>query len=53
MNDNGTFTVLADALNLPTSLHFAGDAALIVTLTGEVWKINGVSNRGGHQRDDD
>ena len=53
VNDNGTFTVLADALNLPTSLHFAGDAALIVTLTGEVWKINGFSNRGGHQRDDD
>jgi hypothetical protein len=33
-------------LNLPTSVHFVGDDALVVTLTGEVWRINGVA--GGH-----
>jgi hypothetical protein len=55
VNDNGTFTVLADELNQPTSLHFVGDTALIVTLTGEVWKIKGVSGLGqqGHDGDDE
>ena len=42
VNDDGTFSVLVDALNLPTSLDFVGDTAFIVTLGGEVWKIDGV-----------
>ena len=46
VNDNGTFTVLLDRLDLPTSLDFAGDTAFIVTLTGEVWKIRHVSQMG-------
>ncbi|MEO6398948.1 MAG: ScyD/ScyE family protein [Tepidiformaceae bacterium] len=43
LNANGTFSVVVDRLNLPTSLDFIGDSAFIVTLNGEVWKINGVS----------
>jgi sugar lactone lactonase YvrE len=43
VNSNGSFTVLVDGLNLPTTLEFAGDTAYVVTLNGEVWKIDGVS----------
>ncbi len=46
VNDNGTFSVLVDSLDRPTSLNLAGDTALIVTLTGEVWKIKHVSQLG-------
>jgi sugar lactone lactonase YvrE len=47
VNDNGTFTVLVDGLDLPTSLDFSGDTAFIVTLNGEVWKVDGVSGLKG------
>ncbi len=40
INDDGTTTVLADEINLPTSLHFLGSTALVVTLAGEVWKFD-------------
>jgi len=40
VNDDGTTTVLADGINLPTSLHFIGSMALVVTLAGEVWKFD-------------
>jgi hypothetical protein len=39
-NGNGTFTVIADALNQPTSLELIGHRAYVVTLTGEVWRID-------------
>ena len=42
-NRNGTFTVVADALDLPTSVDFKRDAAFIVTNDGEVWKIADVN----------
>ncbi len=41
-NADGTFTVIADSLNQPTSLEFIGNSAYIVTLTGEIWMIDGV-----------
>jgi hypothetical protein len=41
---NGTFTVLADRLNIPTSLQFIGTTAFIVTLTGEIWTVENVSD---------
>ena len=41
-NRDGTFTVLIDRLNQPTSLEFLGKTAYVVTLGGEIWKINGV-----------
>ncbi len=55
VNHDGTFTVLADHLDLPTSLHFVHDDALVVTLNGEVWKIDDVSDLADnhHGHDDD
>ena len=39
-NSNGTFTVIADGLNQPTSVELIGDRAYVVTLTGEIWRID-------------
>jgi hypothetical protein len=43
VNGDGTFTVITDGLDQPTSLEFIGNTAYVVTLTGEIWKIGGVS----------
>ena len=43
VNGDGTFTFVMDSLDQPTSLEFIGTTAYVVTLTGEVWKIDGVS----------
>jgi hypothetical protein len=43
VNGDGTFTVITDGLDRPTSLEFIGNSAYVVTLTGEIWKIDGVS----------
>src|SRR5438094_3239917 len=43
VNVDGTFTVITDGLDRPTSLEFIGNTAYFVTLTGEIWKIDGVS----------
>jgi hypothetical protein len=40
---DGTFTRLVEELDRPTSLEFIGNTAYVVTLTGEVWKIDNVS----------
>ena len=40
---DGTFTVLVDRLNQPTSLEFIKHTAYVVTLSGEIWKIKGVA----------
>jgi len=40
---DGTFTAVTDGLNLPTSLEFIGNTAYVVTLTGEIWKLESVS----------
>jgi hypothetical protein len=42
VNRDGTFTVVTDRLNQPTSLEFIGKTAYVVTLGGEIWKINDV-----------
>jgi hypothetical protein len=42
VNGNGTFSVVVDHLDLPTSVHFVRDTAFVVTLNGEVWRIEGV-----------
>ena len=49
VNDDGTFSVLVDELNLPSSLDFVGDTAFVVTLDGEVWKIKNVSKLDSHR----
>ncbi len=43
VNGDGTVTVLVDRLNQPTSMEFIGNTAYLVTLSGEVWKIENVS----------
>ena len=39
----GTFDVLTEGLNLPTSLEIIGNTAYVVTLTGDVWKLEGIA----------
>jgi hypothetical protein len=43
VNRKGTFTVITGRLDRPTSFEFIGTTAYVVTLTGEIWKIEGVS----------
>jgi hypothetical protein len=43
VNGDGTFSVITHPLDRPTSLEFIGNTAYFVTLTGEIWKIDGVS----------
>jgi hypothetical protein len=43
VNGDGTFTVITDGLDRPTSLELIGTTAYVVTLTGEIWRIDGVS----------
>jgi hypothetical protein len=43
VNGEGTFTVITEPLDRPISLEFIGNTAYFVTLTGEIWKIDGVS----------
>jgi hypothetical protein len=44
VNGDGTFSVVTAGLNQPTSLEFIGSSAYVVTLGGEIWKIDGVSS---------
>jgi sugar lactone lactonase YvrE len=43
VNGDGTFTAIVNNLDRPTSLDFIGNTAFVVTLTGEVWRIDHVS----------
>lgn len=43
VNADGTFTSIATALDRPTSLELIGTSAYIVTITGEIWKIDDVA----------
>jgi hypothetical protein len=43
VNGDGAFTVITGGLDRPTSLEFIGNTAYVVTLTGEIWKIDDVS----------
>jgi len=45
VNGDGTFTVITEPLDRPTSLEFIGNRAYVVNLTGEIWKIDGVRCR--------
>src|SRR5919106_1804260 len=42
-NGDGSFRVIADGLDRPTSVEFIKNTAYVVTLTGEIWKIGSVS----------
>jgi sugar lactone lactonase YvrE len=43
VNADGAFTVVMGGLDRPSSLEFIGDKAYVVTLTGEIWTIDGNS----------
>lgn len=43
VNDDGTFALVVDGLNQPTSLEFIHNTAYVVTLGGEIWRIDNVS----------
>ena len=43
VNPDGTFTVVAERLDRPTSVEIIGNTAYIVTLGGEVWTVVHVS----------
>ena len=43
VNVDGTFSVIFDGLDRPTSMEIVRNTAYIVTLTGEVWTIENVS----------
>ena len=45
LKPNGTFSVIVDRLNQPTSMEFIGNNAYVVSLAGEIWKIDNVSAR--------
>ena len=42
VNGDGTLSVIVDELNLPTSVEFIGNSAYVVSLAGEIWKIDNV-----------
>ena len=42
---DGSFSVVAERLNIPTSLEIIGDTAYVVSLTGEIWRIDDISRR--------
>ena len=39
VNGDGTFSVVFDGLDRPSSVEFIKNTAYVVTLTGEIWKI--------------
>ena len=43
VDSGGGLTVITDGLDRPTSLEFIGNTAYVVTLGGEIWKIDSVS----------
>jgi hypothetical protein len=44
VNPDGTMTVVVEGLDQPTSVEFIGNTAYVVNLSGEIWKIEDVSN---------
>lgn len=44
LKPNGTFNVVVNGLNQPTSMEFIGDKAYVVSLAGEIWEIDNVTS---------
>jgi hypothetical protein len=42
---DGSLSVVAEGLNIPTSMEIIGDTAYVVSLVGEIWKIDDISGR--------
>lgn len=45
VNPHGEFDVVEDGLNLPTSMEIVGNTAYVITLAGEILKIDGIATR--------
>ena len=43
VNSDGTFTIIADELDRPTSMEIVGNTAYIITLTGEIWTVDNIA----------
>jgi hypothetical protein len=43
VDGQGTFTVVTENLNQPTSLEIINNTAYVVTLGGEIWKIDNIA----------
>ena len=53
VNKNGTFSVIADEIDRPTSLEIIGNTAYIMTLAGEIWTVDNIASPpygGAHQK---
>ena len=44
VNGDGTVSVVASGLNIPTSFQVVGNTAYVVTLTGEVWMVPDIAS---------
>jgi hypothetical protein len=44
VNADGGFTVVSAPLNQPTSLEIVGNTAYVVSLAGDIWKIDGIAD---------
>lgn len=42
VNGDGTLAVIVDQLNLPTSVEIIGNSAYVVSLAGEIWRIDDI-----------
>ena len=51
VNRDGSFRVVIDRLNQPTSLEFIGKTAYVVTLGGEIWKLKDGNGIQGVEED--
>jgi hypothetical protein len=43
VNGDGTFTSIATGIDRPTSLEVIGTSAYVVTLTGQIWRVDNIS----------
>jgi hypothetical protein len=44
VNGDGTFTSIATGIDRPTSLEVIGTSAYVVTLTGQIWRVDDISS---------
>jgi hypothetical protein len=50
VNPDGSVDTIASGINQPTSMQIIGDTAYVVTLTGEIWKYDDISDPPWGQR---
>lgn len=52
VNDDGSYTVIKDGLDRPTSVKFIGNTAYVVTFAGQVWKFEHVGGNSADNQDE-